>query len=137
MGCGRRTGSLYTSAFVWGDRVELWRASDWLKNDKHQLKVQRADKLGCTWAVSGQKQVQSDLDQWHGSWGAFFTSFQSVLGFVPKRTRYTCFWPLPFSESTLNESQQKLRRQHNTHKKKRQDDKKRRPNCNRKKKREN
>ena len=60
-----------------GHRVKLWRASDWLKkqkNDKNQLKVKQSRQTRvCTWAVSGQKQVQSPLDQWQGSWGAFFT----------------------------------------------------------------
>ena len=39
-------------------------------------------------------QAQCVLDQWQGSWGVFFTSFQNVPVFGPKWTRYTCFCPL-------------------------------------------
>ena len=71
---------------------DLWLAK---KTTKISWKSIRADKLRCTWAVSGQKQVQYALDQWQGSWGAFFSWFQNVPVFGPKRTRYTCFWQLP------------------------------------------
>ena len=62
---------------------------------KISWKSSRVDKVGCTCAVSCQKQVQSALDQWQGSWGVFFTSFQNVPVFGPKRARYTCYWTLP------------------------------------------
>ena len=43
--------------------MELWRASDWLRNDKKQLKVKQSRQtqvylLRCTWGLKRQKQVQ-------------------------------------------------------------------------------
>ena len=38
----------------WGDKVELWRIADWLKNDTEQLKVRQSRQLRCTLSLSGE-----------------------------------------------------------------------------------
>ena len=75
VGCGGWRGSPRTSAIVWGAyMVELWGASDWLKNDKKQLKVNQSRQTrGYLRALFGQKQVQCALDQREGSYGALLT----------------------------------------------------------------
>ena len=45
-----------------GHRVELWRIFDGTSNDKNSSKPTRVNKVGCTWTLSGQKQVQFALD---------------------------------------------------------------------------
>ena len=63
-----------------GHRVELWKASDWLKNDKKQLKVKQSawTNSGVPGLYPGNKnryfevQCNALLDQWQGSLGALF-----------------------------------------------------------------
>ena len=56
-------------------RVELWRASDWLKNDKKQFKVRQSKQNRVHPGFIRHKQVQCALGQWQGTRGAFFTRF--------------------------------------------------------------
>ena len=61
-------------AFVYrGHRVELWRISDGLKHDMKQLKVKLSRQTRVKLGFMMQKQAQRVLDQWQGSWGAFFS----------------------------------------------------------------
>ena len=53
-------------------RVELWRIADLLKNDKKQLKSSRVDNSGVP-GLYPAKTGTMRLDQWQGSWDAFFT----------------------------------------------------------------
>ena len=66
-----------------GHRVELWRISDWPRNDKKQLKVKQSRQTRVCLRFILQKQAQCVLDQWQGSWGAFLDLIIVC----------TCFWP--------------------------------------------
>ena len=46
--------SPYVGICIGGDKVELWRIADWLKNDTEQLKVRQSRQLRCTLSLSGE-----------------------------------------------------------------------------------
>ena len=54
----------------------------WLKNDKKQLKPSRVDNSGVP-GLYPAKAGTMRLDQWQGSWDAFFYFILAC----------TCFWP--------------------------------------------
>ena len=54
--------------------VELWKASDWLKKDKKQLKVKESRQARVYLGFYPAKnKYNALLDQWQGSQGALFT----------------------------------------------------------------
>ena len=83
VGCGGCRGSPRTSAFVWGHRAELWRASDWLKNDKKKLKVKQSGRTRVCLGYIRPKTGTLRFGPMAGLVGCFF-----LLDF-----RIACFWP--------------------------------------------
>ena len=79
-----------------GHGMELWRATDWLKNDKKQLKVKQSRQTRVYLGFSRIKTGTLRFGPMAGLVGCGFDLILVLHVFGPKRTRYTCFWPLPF-----------------------------------------
>ena len=69
-----------------------------LENEEKKSKVRQSRQTRRSLGFIRHKQVQCVLDHYQGSWDALLTWFSMhlVSVFGPKRTRCTCFWPLPF-----------------------------------------
>ena len=73
-------------------RVERWRASDWLRNDKKQLKVtQKGQTRVCTWALSGQKKGTMRLGPMAGLVGCVFDLILACTCFRPQTDQVYLF----------------------------------------------
>ena len=66
-----------------GPRVELWRASDWLKNDKKRLKIQESRP---TRVYLGFIRLKSGTMRFEPMAGLVRCSFDLIA-------ERTCFWP--------------------------------------------
>ena len=76
-----------------GHRVELWKASDWLKNDKKQLKVKQSRQSRVHLGLIRPKQVPGSMrfGPMAGLAERAFDLIHNSPVFFPKRTRYICF----------------------------------------------
>ena len=75
VGCGEWSGLPVRRHSYGGHRVELWRPSDWLKNDKKQLKVKKSRQNRVYLDFIRPKAGQCALDQRQGSQGALSIRF--------------------------------------------------------------
>ena len=94
---------------IGGHKVELWKASDWVKNGKNQLKVEQSRQiqvyLGCILPRTGTIR----FGPMAGLVRCVFYLILELRVFGPKRTRYTCFWPLPFFKCVLEMGRDNVR----------------------------
>ena len=80
-----------------GNRVEPWRASDWLKNDEKQLKAKQSRQTRVYLGFIRPKTGTMRFGPMAGLVGCAFDLLLELPGFGPNRPRHTCFWSLPFN----------------------------------------